>query len=49
MALVDFQSPEDATNVLATWHNHEMSNGSKLFLSFTNKRQGGQGGYEKKL
>ncbi len=38
MALVDFGSPEDATNVLATWHNHEMSNGSKLFLSFTNKR-----------
>ncbi len=39
MALVDMATPEDATNVLATWHNHELQNGSKLFLSFTNKRQ----------
>jgi hnRNP-L/PTB/hephaestus splicing factor len=38
MALVEIASPEDATNVLATWHNYEMQNGSKLFLSFTTKR-----------
>ena len=39
MALVEMASVEDATNALAILHNHELPNGSKLFVSFTNKKR----------